>query len=41
MGVNVSLVGVADEKGVPAINGSGHGSVVVINIDGVISLDLS
>jgi parallel beta-helix repeat protein len=32
---NVSLVGVANEKEMPAINGSGHGSVVVINIDGV------
>jgi nitrous oxidase accessory protein NosD len=32
---NVSLVGLADEKGMPAINGSVHGSVVVINIDGV------
>jgi parallel beta-helix repeat protein len=32
---NVSLVGVADEKGMPVINGGGDGSVVIINIDGV------
>ena len=32
---NVSLVGIADEKGMPVINGSGNGSVVIINIDGV------
>jgi nitrous oxidase accessory protein NosD len=32
---DVSLVGLADEKGMPAINGSDQGSVVVINIDGV------
>jgi parallel beta-helix repeat protein len=32
---NVSLVGIADEKGMPVINGRGNGSVVIINIDGV------
>lgn len=32
---NVSLVGIPDEKGMPVIDGGGHGSVVVINIDGV------
>ena len=32
---NVSLVGIADEKGMPVINGGGNGSVVIINFDGV------
>jgi hypothetical protein len=32
---NVSLVGIPDEKGMPVIDGGGHGSVIVINIDGV------
>lgn len=32
---NVSLVGIPDGKGMPVINGGGHGSVVTINIDGV------
>jgi len=32
---SVSLVGVSDGDGMPEINGSGHGSAVVINIDGV------
>ena len=32
---NVSLVGIADERGMPVIDGGGQGSVVVINVDGV------
>jgi nitrous oxidase accessory protein NosD len=32
---NVSLVGIADERGMPVINGGRNGSVVIINIDGV------